>query len=135
MSCNCKKKVQKIVEYDRKLSGKDGDVQYETIIEESEEVHTNWFEKIINSILGLLKTILIVVLALIALVFVIISIFVWIVWNSFTRFVLKKESKLNSPFYEYDKIKKKVKEHNEKVRQFFESKKEIPVDKTITIQQ
>jgi biopolymer transport protein ExbB/TolQ len=142
MGCACKKKVQKVVEYDRKLAGKDGEVTYESITEISEEEkeenrnNNSLLKKIINPFIGLFKTLLIIALAILTIAIVIVSIFVWIIWNSFARFVLRKESKLNSPFYEYDKIKKRVKEHNLKIREvFFKHRKEEDPDKTIILKQ
>jgi hypothetical protein len=139
MACPCKKRVQKVVEYDRKLAGQKGEVSYETITEISEEEKeevSSLASKILNPFIVLFKTLSIIALSIITIGIVIICIFVWLIWCSFAKFVLKRQPKINSPFYEYDKIKKRIKEHNKKIREnFFKSKKEQNPDKTIILKQ
>jgi hypothetical protein len=133
MGCNCKKRVEKVIEYDNKLSGKKSKT---VIIEEKGDTNTSDFIiKIFNPLIGLLKGLGIVIGVSIVICIVIVFTTIWLIWHMISRFIFKKDSKLNSPFYEYDKIKKRIKEHNEKVRNLVKSKKEKDVNTTIEIKQ
>jgi len=129
MSCACKKKVEKIKQYDRKLSGKNGETITETVTETMEYETLSFGQSFINvfKFFGLL------ILGLIMIGIIIPSVIIWLIYHIFKKVVLRKESKINSPFYEYDKIKKKIKAHNEKMRNIMDSKREKEVDTTIKI--
>jgi hypothetical protein len=128
MACPCKKKIDRTIKYNRKLAVKSGEKITEETTDETEE-YISFGKKILNvfKFFGLL-------LALISLICLIVPlIIIWFIYQMIKSVILRKETRINSPFYEYDKIKKRVKKNSERIRRYIESKKNKETNSVITI--
>jgi len=129
MGCPCKKKFNKIIEYDKKLASIEGrDLSSAQTVDVTEEESFSMYDfilKIFNPIIGLFKGLIKVIVVMLVVLTVMVVMIPYLFYMIVMKMIFNKDvGGVHNPFYGISKfISRKTAEHQDSIKQFKEWQK------------